>query len=321
MFPGYRNLHHQGLLAQRAAKALTRLGSCRLCPQSCGVNRKASETGVCSTGRHAMVANAMLHFGEEIPLVGEKGSGTIFFCGCNIGCVFCQNSSISRTTQGCQETPAEDLASIMLDLAAQGAHNINLVTPSHVVPQILEAVNIAASQGLNIPLVYNSGGYDSVETLALLDGVVDIYMPDLKFYDQNVSARLCQAPDYPAVARATVKEMQRQVGDLIITDGIATKGLLVRHLVLPSGLAGTAEWMRFLVSEVSPHVYVNLMDQYYPCAEAEYHPDINRPLHPEEFTLAQEHAERAGISRLHEADAAMLARLIRLFSSSRSKER
>ena len=297
--PSYLNLLQTGELEERMNIALDSLADCRLCPRQCGVNRIEGELGVCSTGRLAQVASYNLHFGEEAPLVGEGGSGTIFFGRCNLGCVFCQNWDISTPDEDMEEGEAEQLAEVMLILQRQGAHNINFVTPSHVVPQILEGVLAAARRGLELPLVYNSSGYDSVDTLRLLDGVVDIYMPDAKFWDPEAATRYCNAPDYPERAREALREMHRQVGDLALDErGVAERGLLVRHLVMPQGLAGTLEWMRFIASELSPDTYVNVMDQYRPCGKAEEDEEIAVRPTREECEAAVRQAREAGITRL-----------------------
>jgi putative pyruvate formate lyase activating enzyme len=301
----YHDLDARGALAERAREAAERLRECRLCPRACGADRSADERATCGVGRRACVASAHLHFGEESPLVGTGGSGTIFFAGCNLGCCFCQNFDISHETHRSQEATPGQLARVMLDLQRRGAHNINLVTPSHVVAQVLEALPIAIDGGLELPLVYNSGGYDTVETLELLDGVVDIYMPDIKVRAPDVAGRFFGAPDYPEVAAAAVKEMHRQVGDLELDgDGVAVRGLLVRHLVMPEGTAGTREWMRFLADEVSRNTYVNIMGQYHPCGlvlsrPADF-PELARPVTASEMDQAFRDADEAGITRLDE---------------------
>ena len=288
-------------LQERSATALDRLRDCRVCPRSCRVNRQDGELGWCRTGRLAEVASYNLHFGEERPLVGSGGSGTIFFAHCNLGCLFCQNWDISHEDHGFVTAGPEQLADVMMRLQEQGAHNINFVTPSHVVPQILEALPFAVEHGLTLPLVYNSGGYDALDTLKLLDGIVDIYMPDLKFAAPEAAKAYALAGDYPERAREAVREMHRQVGDLKIDErGIAVSGLLVRHLVMPGNLAGTREWMRFLSREISPDTYVNIMDQYRPCGEADQHPAINRPITRAEYQEALTMAREEGITRLDE---------------------
>jgi putative pyruvate formate lyase activating enzyme len=253
---------------------------------------------VCKTGTHAWVSSYTPHYGEEDPLVGTNGSGTIFFTHCNLLCVFCQNFDISHEGIG-QEVSAEQLAAIMVDLQRMGCHNINFVTPSHVVWQILEALAIAAENGLRVPLVYNSGGYDRVETLKLLEGVFDIYMPDFKFWDPRVAEETCNAPDYPKVARNALREMHRQVGDLVIDGrGIARRGLLVRHLVLPGGLAGTREIMRFIAHDISTDTYVNIMTQYRPCGRAAEVRELAAYPTENDFKKARRAAKEEGIWRL-----------------------
>ena len=268
MIPAYIETINKGLLGERIAQAREILRNCNLCPRRCGVDRLAGQIGFCKTAAKAWVSSFNPHFGEEAPLVGTAGSGTIFFTHCNLMCVFCQNYDISHQGYG-QEAEADQLAAVMLQLQQTGCHNINFVTPSHVVPQILEALEIAVEAGLRLPLVFNSGGYDRVSTLGLLDGIFDIYMPDFKFWDQKVAADACDAPDYPEVARRALIEMHRQVGDLVIDDsGIAVRGLLIRHLVLPGNMAGTREVMRFIAGSVSADSYVNIMAQYRPCGRS-----------------------------------------------------
>lgn len=262
------------------------------------MNRLENQKGFCRTGRRAVLSSYGPHFGEEDPLVGEGGSGTIFFTHCNLLCLFCQNYEISHLGEG-REVGAEGLARVMLDLQRRGCVNINFVSPSHVVPQILEALAVAVPEGLKVPLVYNTGGYDCVETLGLLEGVVDIYLPDLKFMDGAFGREYCRAEDYPEKARAAIREMHRQTGDLEINRrGVAERGLLVRHLVLPDGLAGTREAMRFLAREISPRTYVNLMAQYRPCGRAGEHPPLNRRPNSAEFEEAIRMAGEEGIRRL-----------------------
>ena len=266
--PSYIETFERGLFKEKINKACGLLKSCVLCPRKCGVDRLSGETGICNTGKLAWVSSYNPHFGEEDPLVGDHGSGTIFFTHCNLLCLFCQNFDISHQGSG-QEISSDELAAIMLALQNQGCHNINFVTPSHVVPQILSAVEIAIPHGLSVPLVFNTGGYDRVATLKLLEGVFDIYMPDFKFWDPQIAASACQAADYPEVARRALLEMHRQVGDLQFDEaGIASRGLLIRHLVLPGGLAGTRQIMRFIAQRLSPESYVNIMSQYRPCGRA-----------------------------------------------------
>ncbi|MGC8832509.1 MAG: radical SAM protein [Armatimonadota bacterium] len=288
-------------LRDRAAAAWELLKDCRLCPRRCGVNRLAEELGACRSGSKAVVASFGPHFGEEPPLVGFGGSGTIFLSNCNLRCIFCQNYEISHGGEGIAVAP-EQLAQMMLALQARGCHNVNFVTPTHFMPQILQALVIAVQHGLRIPIVWNCGGYESVEALKLLDGVVDIYMPDFKYSSAEIAARLSGTPlegpsAYPAACMEAIKEMHRQVGDLILDKrGIAVRGLLVRHLVLPNGLAGTEEIMRFLAS-LSKDTYVNIMDQYRPCYKAHTVPEINRRITSQEYEAAVEAARRAGLHR------------------------
>ena len=298
----YRTLHEHGMLDERIAEAKKMLSPCRGCPRNCKVDRLSDEKGVCQTGSKALVSSYALHFGEESPLVGSGGSGTIFFTHCNLLCLFCQNFEISHLGQGL-ETETDQLASMMISLQRQGCHNINFVTPSHVVPQILSALPKAIEKGLTVPLVYNSSGYDSPETLKLLEGIVDIYMPDFKFWSSESAKRYAKAPDYPEVARTAIAEMHRQVGDLKLdNEGVAVKGLLVRHLVMPGGLDETGEIMRFLARNVSRDTYVNVMDQYRPCGKAYQCKPIDRRLSKDEYQGALKLAKNAGLRRLDEKD-------------------
>ncbi|MDH4068584.1 MAG: radical SAM protein [Dehalococcoidia bacterium] len=294
----YLKLYRHGKLRERVDTALSLLESCSLCPRSCGANRLANDIGKCRTSSQAIVSSYGAHFGEEAPLVGRYGSGTIFFANCNLECLFCQNYSISQLGEG-RKVSKEELADIMLAIQAQGCHNINLVSPTHVVPQILEALHLAVESGLNLPLVYNSGGYDSVETLKILDGIVDIYMPDMKYDDDNTARQLSGIGGYPEVNKAAVKEMHRQTGDLEISEeGVAQRGLLVRHLVLPQGLAGTKGIAYFLSQEISRNTYVNIMAQYRPCHKAPQIPGLGRRISSAEFHEALSFAQKAGLSRL-----------------------
>ncbi|HET7012057.1 MAG TPA: radical SAM protein [Anaerolineales bacterium] len=296
-WPAYVGLHASGELADRAARARDYLACCVLCGRRCRVDRNV-RPGVCRLGVRARVASWGPHHGEEDPLRGWRGSGTIFFGSCNLRCLYCQNYSISQALAG-PEVDAPSLAAIMLDLQHAGCHNINLVSPSHVVAPILEALVLACEAGLRLPLVYNTGGYDSQEALNLLDGVVDIYMPDMKYASTSRARRLSRVLDYPTVNRAAVREMVRQVGDLVLDeDGLAVRGLLVRHLVLPGGLGGTAAIVDFLAKQVSPNTYLNLMDQYRPAFLAREHPPLDRRITSEEFALALSAARKAGLTRL-----------------------
>ncbi|MDF1555678.1 MAG: hypothetical protein P1P84_21575 [Deferrisomatales bacterium] len=296
--PGYRTLLRSGELRSRADQAKSRLQRCDLCAHACHVNRLQGATGNCRTGTRARVCSYGAHHGEELPLVGFRGSGTIFFSWCNLRCVFCQNWEISQQGEG-REVSAEQLAGMMLSLQGQGCHNINLVSPSHVVAPLLEALVIAAEGGLRLPLVYNTGGYDSPHALALLDGVVDIYMPDMKFADSATAQPLLDVTDYAEVNRAAVREMHRQVGDLQLSEaGIARRGLLLRHLVLPENLAGTDHILAFVAAELSPNTYLNLLEQYRPSYRAREHPPLDRRPGRGELRAAKAAARELGLKRL-----------------------
>jgi len=300
--PSYIKAHHTGRLAASIERANKILENCRLCPRNCEVNRLKGEKGICRTGRAAVVSNFSPHFGEEDPLVGTNGSGTIFMTNCNLLCVFCQNWEISHLGEG-SEVSSKTLAGMMLQLQRLGCHNINFVSPTHLVPQILDALAYAVEGGLNVPLVYNTGGYDSVETLKLLEGIFDIYMPDFKFWDPEMSRRYLKAPDYPEKARDAIREMHRQAGDLVLDDnGIAQKGVLLRHLVMPCGVAGTGEIMRFVAEEISANTYVNIMDQYHPCGNAAKYPPLDRRITQDEYEEALRAAREAGIRRFDRRD-------------------
>ena len=275
------------------------LASCSVCPRQCGVDRLRDERQACDTGRWARVYSAFAHRGEEGCISGSRGSGTLFFSGCNLACVFCQNAEISQSPSG-EELGPQEIATHMLELQEAGCHNLNLVSPSHVVPQVLEALVLAVDDGLRLPIVYNSGGYDALESLHLLDGVVDIYMPDLKFLGDELATRYVRAPGYPEAARAALREMHRQVGDLEIgADGVARQGLLVRHLVMPGLLEDSALAVEFLAREVSPDTCVNIMAQYRPQWKvgADSFAEINRRPTPEEMRQAQAQAQAVGLHR------------------------
>lgn len=297
LIPSYLNLS-KTKFKERVRNAHEILKECILCPRDCRVNRLEGEKGVCRTGSKPFVSSYNPHFGEERPLVGRHGSGTIFMTNCNLLCIFCQNYTISHIGEG-EEISLDGLSDIMPYLQKLGCHNINFVTPTHQVSQILGALEIAIEKGLRIPLVYNSGGYESVETLKILDGIIDIYMPDFKYSDPEPALKYSKAKNYPEVAKAAIKEMHRQVGDLIIDEsGIALRGLLVRHLVLPEGLAGTREIVRFLAEEISVNTYLNVMDQYHPCYRAFENPPLNRRITGKEFSEAVKIALGAGLKRL-----------------------
>ncbi len=275
-------------------QAYNLMESCRLCPRECGVNRLKGELGFCRAGFEPMVSSCHAHFGEEPPISGVKGSGTIFFTHCSLRCVFCQNYPISQLGQG-KEVSVEDLSRMMLELQAQGCHNINFVTPTHYMPRILEAVCLAKEKGLAIPLVYNCGGYETVEAIRILKGIIDIYMPDIKYSDNGIANRFSSAPDYFEISKKAIKEMHAQVGDLKIEKGIAIRGLLVRHLVLPEDLAGSSAIFDFIVKELSPHTYVNIMAQYYPCHMSHRFPELSRRITHQEYMAAVGIAKKKGL--------------------------
>ncbi len=262
-YPSYLALSESGELEERIHRAYGLLESCTVCPRKCRINRLADERGFCRTGLFPVISSFGPHFGEEPPLVGKNGSGTIFITHCNLSCEFCQNFDISQCGNG-ETVSCETLADMMIQVQQRNCHNINLVTPSHVVPQIIRSIGIAAGQGLHIPIVYNSGGYDSVDTLLLLDGIVDIYMPDAKYGSDDVAMALSHAPEYVASMKAAMKEMHRQVGDLVIKDGLAVRGMIIRHLVLPENLAGSNSVLPWIAEDISRDSYVNIMNQYRP---------------------------------------------------------
>jgi putative pyruvate formate lyase activating enzyme len=299
--PSYIELRRMGELHERVEAAYKLIApSCELCPRCCGIDRLAGQVGVCRTGPLPVVSSYGPHFGEEPPLVGYYGSGTIFFGNCNLQCIFCQNYEISQTIGG-REVSVEELAEMMLSLARQGCHNINLVSPTHQLPFILSALEVAVEAGLDIPLVYNCGGYEPVKVLSILDGVVDIYMPDAKYGNNEIGRELSGVPDYWDRNREALREMHRQVGDLAVDErGIALRGLLVRHLVLPNNLAGTREVLHFLAGEISKDTYVNVMDQYRPAFKAVGHPHIGRRITSQEYLEALETARAEGLWRFAE---------------------
>jgi putative pyruvate formate lyase activating enzyme len=284
VYPSYLNLT-ESQWKERIERALSILESCEVCPHRCGVNRLKGELGFCKTGKNAIVDSYFPHRGEEKPIRGYRGSGTVFFSYCNMRCVYCQNYQISQLGEGKEVSP-EELAEIFLELQAMGCHNLNLVTPSHVVPQILSALYIAVKKGFRLPIVYNTSSFDSLESLRLLEGIVDIYLADLKYADREIARRYSKVKNYPEVAMTAIKEMHRQVGDLILDErGIAIRGLLVRHLVLPNGLAGTEKVVEFLGS-LSKNTAVNVMDQYYPSYMAWKYPELNRRITQREYHQA-----------------------------------
>lgn len=278
-----------------AAKTGKMLEKCELCPRKCGINRLKEEKGFCRTGSKAVVYSYMAHHGEEPPISGERGSGIIFFSNCTLACCYCQNFSFSQSTQG-REVSTEELASLMIELQDSGCHNINLVTPTHILPQILSSLEIAAGKGLHIPLIYNTSGYERREVIELLEGIIDVYLPDMRYADPAAAVKYSRAPDYPAHNREAIKEMHRQTGIAKFDDtDIIERGLIVRHLVLPGNISGTAEIMRFLAEEISPETYISLMSQYFPCHKAGELPELNRRLTLEEFEAAERVMERCGL--------------------------
>jgi putative pyruvate formate lyase activating enzyme len=303
--PAYLKLWRSGELKARVERALAKLEDCILCPRLCHINR-LQKTAVCKTGRYAVVSSYFPHFGEEDCLRGRRGSGTIFFGLCNLRCVFCQNYEVSFLGEG-NVTRPEQLAEMMLSLQARGCHNINFVTPEHVVPQILEGLLLAVEGGLRLPLVYNTSAYDSLDSLELMDGLIDIYMPDFKFWEPEKAFRYVKARDYPQAARRAIREMHRQVGQLVVDEsGFALRGLIIRHLVMPGDIAGTAEIMQWIAHELGPDTYVNVMAQYRPDArvsDKEY-VEINRGINYGEFNQAVDAAVAAGLTRLDERSIA-----------------
>jgi len=295
--PSYIALTQQGDLKKRVQVLGDILKDCRLCPRECRVNRLEGEVGYCKADSGLIVSSAFPHFGEESPLVGYHGSGTIFLTHCNLRCIFCQNFDISHLGRGERITPS-DMARMMIRLQELGCHNINFVTPTHYVPQIVASLPEAVEHGLRIPLVYNCSGYESLEVIQLLEGIVDIYMPDAKFMDEKYSKEYCNAPDYPGVLKKVLKEMHRQVGDLKTdSHGIAEKGLLIRHLVMPGGVASSEAVLRFIAEEISVHTYVNIMDQYRPEYHACEHGPINRRITHKEYLEATQLAKRFQLHR------------------------
>ncbi len=284
-------------LKDHIVKAYSLLKECRLCPRNCGVNRLKEQKGICMVGKKPIVSSYGLHFGEERVLVDFKGSGTVFFGGCPLRCVYCQNYSISQLLTG-KEVSNPQLAKIFLSIQRQGALNLNLVTPTHVVPMILEALYLIYDD-FHLPVVYNTGGYDALDTLLLLDGIVDIYMPDVKYGDNKKAFKYSLCPDYFDVAKIAIKEMHRQVGDLVVENGIARKGLLIRHLVLPNGLADSIKVLNFIKDEVSTSAHVNIMDQYHPAYKAKEYPELSRNVTLSEFEEVVMYAQEIGLPRVN----------------------
>lgn len=295
--PSYIRTRAEGTLDKRANELEGMLRSCTLCPRQCGVDRLSGSLGYCRAPADLLISSVFAHYGEEAPLVGVGGSGTIFLTHCNLKCLFCQNYEISMGGDGTLYSHKR-LAAAMIELQRRGCHNINLVTPTHYVPQILKGLALAIDAGLSVPLVYNCGGYESLDVVRALDGIVDIYMPDIKFLNADLAKRYCNAPDYPEVVKEVTKEMQRQVGDLVTDDsGIAHRGLLIRHLVMPTLRENTREALTFIRNEISPNAFVNVMAQYHPCYQAFDHPEIARRPTMKEYTEAVEYARKIGLTR------------------------
>ena len=297
--PAYMKLFHSGELYRRSRQALRSLANCKVCPRDCEVNRLNDEQSVCKTGRKARVGSYAPHHGEEDCLRGTNGSGTIFFSLCNLKCVFCQNYGISQDGEGIEVSP-EDLAAMMLDLQNRGCHNINFVTPEHVVPQILESLPLAVQMGLRLPLVYNTGAYDSIESVQMMRGIVDIYMPDFKYWSNERSQKYLKAKDYPEAARTVIKEMFKQVGDLVFDEnGLAKRGVLLRHLVMPDGLEDAENILDFVAQEISVDTYINIMGQYFPAGKVseKKYPEINRHPHSQELGTVETIARQKGLHR------------------------
>lgn len=306
--PAYSELVRNNNLQQILARAMGELHDCRACPRNCGINRLTTQPRICRTGRHARISSAFPHFGEEDCLRGKRGSGTIFFSGCNLRCVFCQNWDISQQVSGRVYT-ADEIAATMLSLQNKGCHNINFVTPEHVVPQVIEAIIAAIPLGLKVPIVYNTSAYDSLASLQLLDGLVDIYMPDFKVWNRDSAKQLLKAKDYPECAREAISEMHRQVGPLKFDrNGIALRGLLVRHLVMPGGESETREIMHWLAGEISPDTYVNIMGQYHP---AHLVGSRNRKNQPQYGAIARQTSTDEMLAAHHSALSAGLWRIDR----------
>jgi putative pyruvate formate lyase activating enzyme len=284
-------------IKERIEKAYQLLQNCMVCPRRCGVNRLNGERGICRVGKNPVVSSYNVHFGEEPPISGTRGSGTIFFTGCNLRCIYCQNFPISQLGNG-SEVTTPYLAEMMISLQSRGCHNVNFVTPTHFVPQILEALSFAWERDFDLPLVYNSSGYDSLEALRLLEGIIDIYLPDMRYSDNEVAKKLSSAENYVEVNREAVREMFRQVGNLITDEeGIAQKGLIIRHLILPNDLAGSKKTFRFIAKEISDEIHVSLMSQYFPSFKASENVSIDRKITPEEYELTKESFFESGLTR------------------------
>lgn len=296
MKPGYISLFEAKELVPLYEKIFSRLKACDLCPHKCGVDRLNNQKGICRSGRYARVNSVFLHFGEEPEIVGRNGSGTIFFANCNLRCIYCQNYTLSHYGEG-EDVSSDVLAKMMVSLQDKGAENINFVTPTHFLPQIIEALIKAVEQGLKIPLVYNCGGYDDVGVLRDVKGIFDIYMPDIKYANNELSKKYSGVNDYWDVVKMAVREMYFQVGDLKIKDRVAYKGLLVRHLVLPDNIDNSLAVLDFVRNEISVHTYINIMDQYYPCYEAYRFAELGRRITPQEYRIVLDYAKRLGLYR------------------------
>lgn len=295
MQPSYMQLYADGRLKKRIKTAVSLLESCSLCPRKCGVNRLENKKGFCRAGRLASVYSYMRHFGEEPPISGFLGSGTVFFSGCNMACVYCQNYKFSQQNQG-REVSAQALAKFMIELQKKGCHNINLVTPTHVMPQILEALFLAIPEGLRLPLVYNTGGYELPEVIEILDGIVDVYLPDMRYAESRMSARYSKADDYPKYNQVSVITMFKQVGVARVDkQGLIKRGLIIRHLVLPENIAGTGQVMQFIATKLSPDIHISLMSQYLPCSKAAEFPELSRRISEQEYARAQKAMLKFGL--------------------------
>jgi len=295
MYPAYLEAYNSGRLEKTAISAFNMLGSCSICPRRCKANRLKDKKGFCKTGLKAKVYSFMPHHGEEPPISGKSGSGTIFFSNCNMSCVYCQNYEFSQKEQG-REVDSEELSKIMLELQEIGCHNINFVTPTHVMPQILKALELAVPKGLKIPLVYNTGGYESAEMIKLLDGIVDIYLPDMRYADSDTAMKYSGADDYPQYNQTALQEMHRQVGIADIDcEGIIKRGIIIRHLILPGNISGTDKIMKFIAESLSKDTYISLMSQYMPCYKASQFKEINRRITHQEYQDAQEAMHKYGL--------------------------
>ena len=294
--PLYIEAYETGRLKEKVEEALELLKSCVICPIGCRVNRLNDELGDCGVGRNVILSSYGPHFGEESVLVGQRGSGTVFFGGCNLRCVYCQNYDISQLRWG-RVVDARTLASVFIEIQNMGCHNLNLVSPTHVVPQILEALLIAVEKGFRLPLVYNTGGYDHVKTIKLLEGIVDIYMPDTKYGDSRKGEKYSGVKNYFEVNKRVLKEMHKQVGDLQVVNGLATRGLLIRHLVLPNNISDSERVIDFIADEISKDSWLNLMDQYYPAYKASRYPELSRRITRDEYLKVVRYARKKGIHR------------------------